>query len=185
MTAGRGDPAAPRPRGLPVGGRDRAAGPGPTLPVMAPPASPSELDALAGRIQAWLEELQADNPLIEDVARDDTGPRRWFVRLAGEQRDHTTVWLHLRQRTLHHETYVLPAPVDQPERFYEHLLRRNLGLRGLAFAIGEEDAAYLVGEVPVASVDRDELDRLLGLHHEAVERCFRPALRLGFSSLLS
>ncbi|HYI61429.1 MAG TPA: YbjN domain-containing protein [Acidimicrobiales bacterium] len=150
-----------------------------------PPATPTELDALAERIQGWLEELQAGNPLIEDVTRDDTGPRRWFVRLAGEQRDHTTVWLHLRQRSLHHETYVLPAPVDEPGRFYEHLLRRNLRLRGLAFAIGEEDAAYLVGEVPVSTLDLDEIDRLLGLHHEAVELCFRPALRLGFASLLS
>lgn len=151
---------------------------------MATPASPAQLDDLADRIGGWLAELQAENPLIEDVTRDDTGPRRWFVRLAGEQRDHTTVWLHLRQRTLHHETYVLPAPVDDPARFYEHLLRRNLGLRGLAFAVGEEDAAYLVGEVPAASIDQDELDRLLALHYEAVELCFRPALRIGFSSLL-
>lgn len=152
--------------------------------MASPPATPDQLDDLAARIGAWLDELRAENPLIEDVTRDETGVRRWFVRLAGEQRDHTTVWFHLRQRTLHHETYVLPAPVDEPARFYEHLLRRNLTLRGLAFAIGEEDAAYLVGEVPAPSVDRDQLDRLLGLHHEAVELCFRPALALGFSSLL-
>lgn len=151
---------------------------------MPDPATPADLDALADLIDGWLGELAAENPLIEDVTRDDTGPRRWFVRLAGEQRDHTTVWLHLRQRTLHHETYVLPAPVDDPARFYEMLLRRNLSLRGLAFAIGDEDAAYLVGEVPVEAVDRDELDRLLALHWEAVERCFRPALRVGFASLL-
>ena len=149
------------------------------------PASPDELDALAGRVAAWLAELAAENPLIEAVDHDPTGVRRWFVRLAGEERDHTTVWLHLRQRTLHHESYVLPAPVDEPGRFYEHLLRRNRSLRGLAFCIGDEDAAYLVGEVPHAGLDRDGLDRLLGLHHEAVERCFRPALRLGFASLLS
>ncbi len=152
---------------------------------MAPaPASPSELDALSDRIAARLEELRAENPLIEAVDRDDTGVRRWFVRLAGEERDHTTVWLHLRQRTLYHETYVLPAPVDEPARFYEHLLRRNAGLHGVAFAIGEEDATYLVGEVPIEGVDRDRLDGLLGLHHQTVERCFRPALRLGFASLL-
>jgi len=154
---------------------------------MAPPtpASPDELDALAARVATWLDELAAENPLIEAVDHDTTGERRWFVRLAGDERDHTTVWLHLRQRALHHETYVLPAPVDEPGRFYEHLLRRNRSLRGIAFAIGEEDAAYLVGEVPNVDLDRDEIDRLLGLHHEAVERCFRPALRLGFSSLLS
>ena len=149
------------------------------------PVDPEELDRRAEAIEAWLHEMQADNPLITAVDRDETGARRWFVRLRGEERDHTTVWFHLRQRTLHHETYVLPAPVDDPAAFYEHLLRRNGGLHGVAFAIGEEDAVYLVGEVPAEDLARDDLDELLGLHHDAVERCFRPALRLGFSSLLS
>lgn len=148
------------------------------------PATRDELDALAAQISTWLEELQAENPLIEAVDHDDTGERRWFVRMAGEERDHTTVWLHLRQRMLHHESYVLPAPVDDPAAFYEHLLRRNIRLRGVAFAVGEEDAAYLVGEVPHAGLDRDGIDRLLALHHEAVERCFRPALGIGFASML-
>ena len=149
------------------------------------PVDAEELDRRAEAIDAWLEEMRADNPLIVAVDRDTTGERRWFVRMRGEERDHSTVWLHLRQRTLHHETYVLPAPVDDPGAFYEHLLRRNTGLHGVAFAIGEEDAVYLVGEVPAAGLVRDDLDELLGLHHDAVERCFRPALRLGFSSLLS
>lgn len=149
------------------------------------PVDHAELDRRAAEIGGWLEEMRAENPLIVAVDRDETGERRWFVRLRGEERDHTTVWLHLRQRTLHHETYVLPAPVDDPAKFYEHLLRRNTGLHGLAFAIGEEDAAYLVGEVPADRLVRDDLDEILGMHHDAVERCFRPALQLGFSSLLS
>ena len=149
------------------------------------PVDHEELDRRAEAIGAWLREMQAENPLISAVDRDETGARRWFVRMRGEERDHTTVWLHLRQRTLHHETYVLPAPVDDPAAFYEHLLRRNAGLHGVAFAIGEEDAVYLVGEVPAEGLVRDDLDELLGLHHDAVERCFRPALRLGFASLLS
>jgi hypothetical protein len=149
------------------------------------PVDHEELDRRAEAIEAWLVEMQTENPLIAAVDRDETGARRWFVRLRGEERDHTTVWLHLRQRTLHHETYVLPAPVDDPAAFYEHLLRRNAGLHGVAFAIGEEDAVYLVGEVPADGLGRDDIDELLGLHHDAVERCFRPALRLGFGSLLS
>ncbi len=148
------------------------------------PATPAELDEIAARIDGWLDEIQVENPLVEAVDRDETGVRRWFVRMAGEERDHTTVWLHLRQRTLAHETYVLPAPVDDAGAFYEHLLRRNVGLHGLAFAIGEEDAAYLVGEASHAHLVRDDLDEILGMHLDAVERCFRPALRIGFSSLL-
>ena len=36
------------------------------------------------------------------------------------------MWFTLGQRTLHFETYVMPAPEENHERFYEHLLRRNL-----------------------------------------------------------
>jgi hypothetical protein len=152
--------------------------------MVTAPATAAELDDLQARIDGWLEDIRAENPLVEAVDRDETGVRRWFVRMAGEERDHTTVWLHLRQRTLYHETYVLPAPVDDVAAFYEQLLRRNLGLHGIAFAIGDEDALYLVGEVPCAGLVRDDLDEILGMHLDAVERCFRPALRLGFSSLL-
>ncbi len=152
--------------------------------MVTAPASGEELDEIARQVDGWLEEVRADNPLVEAIDRDETGHRRWFVRMAGEEKDHVTVWLHLRQRTLHHETYVLPAPVDDPTAFYEHLLRRNIGLRGVAFAIGDEDAVYLVGEVPNAPLVRDDIDEVLGMHHDAVERCFRPALRIGFASLL-
>ena len=88
----------------------------------------------------------------------------------------------LGQRTLRYETYVMPAPEENHAAFYEHLLRRNLDLFGLAFAIGEEDAVFLVGRLPNAAVDHDELDRVLGTMYVSVEQFFRPALRIGFAS---
>ena len=77
----------------------------------------------------------------------ESGERRWFVRVRGEQKDVFTIWFHLRQRTLHYETYVMPAPEANHAAFYEHLLRRNLKLFG-AFAIGDEEAIFLVGQLP-------------------------------------
>ena len=59
-----------------------------------------------------------------------------------------------RQRTLHYETYVMPAPEENQGALYEHLLRRNRKLYGAAFAIGDEDAVFLVGQLAVAAVDR-------------------------------
>ena len=104
------------------------------------------------------------------------------MRLTGEEKDFTTVWLTLRQRTLHYETYVMPAPEEDHARFYEHLLRRNLGFNGAAFAIGDEDAVFLRGQLPVDAVTDDELDRIIGSLYAYVEQCFRPALRIGFAS---
>ncbi len=145
-------------------------------------ASPADLDALEDLISGWLAGELADNPTVAAIDRGEPGQRRWYVRLRGEQKDTFTVWFTLRQRTLHYETYVMPAPEENHERFYEHLLQRNLKLFGASFAIGEEHAVFLVGQLPVTAVDPDELDRILGSLFAYVEQFFRPALRIGFAS---
>jgi hypothetical protein len=153
---------------------------------MVPPSSADELAALDARIDAWLAEQLADNPIVAAVERDvESGERRWFVRVRGEQKDVFTIWFHLRQRTLHYETYVMPAPEENHAAFYEHLLRRNLKLYGAAFAIGEEEAVFLVGQLANAAVSEDELDRVLGSLYAWVEQFFRPALAIGFASRFS
>jgi hypothetical protein len=141
----------------------------------------AELDELAPRIDAWVERQRLENPAIAAVDRDPD-QRRWFVRMKGEQKDTFTIWFTLRQRTLHYETYVMPAPEENHEQFYEHLLRRNLKLYGAAFAIGEEDAVFLVGQLSNDAIDDDALDRILGSLYAWVEQFFRPALRIGFAS---
>lgn len=148
-------------------------------------ASPDQLDAIEARIDAYLVRERTENPLILAVDRAEPGTRRWYVRLKGEERDVTTVWLTVHQRTLQYETYVLPAPEENHARFYEHLLRRNLGFNGAAFVIGAEDAVFLKGQIPVDSVTDDELDRIIGSLYAYVERCFRPALRIAFESRLA
>ena len=149
------------------------------------PSTDDELDALSARIEAWLDRQRRDNPVVAAVVRDeDSGERRWFVRVRGEQKDVFTIWFHLRQRTLHYETYVMPAPEENHAAFYEHLLRRNVKLFGASFAVGEEDAVFLVGQIANACVDDDELDRILGSLYAWVERFFTPALRIGFASRL-
>ena len=146
-------------------------------------ASTDELVDLEARIDAWLADQLATNPAVAAVDRDvDSGERRWFVRLRGEQKDTFTVWFTLRQRTLHYETYVMPAPEENFAAFYEHLLRRNLKLFGAAFAVGDENAIFLVGQLPVGAIDEGELDRILGSLYAYVERFFRPALAIGFAT---
>jgi hypothetical protein len=149
---------------------------------LARAASPDELGALQARIDDWLEVQLAENPTVAAVDRDESGVRRWFVRLRGEQKDTFTIWFTLGQRTLAYETYVMPAPEENHQAFFEHLLRRNRKTYGAAFAIGEEDAIFLVGQLANESVDEDELDRILGSMFAYVEQFFRPALRIGYAS---
>ena len=140
------------------------------------------LDALERQIDGWLARAAAENPVVAAVDRDIEVPRRWYVRMLGEEKSVTTVWLTLGQRTIRYETYVLPAPEENHAAFYEHLLRRNDRLVGAHFSVGAEDAVYLRGDLPVAAVDDAELDRALGTLYATVEQCFRPALAIGFAS---
>jgi Putative bacterial sensory transduction regulator len=150
------------------------------------PSTEAELAALAGRIEDWLARQLAENPVVAAVERDEeSGERRWFVRVLGEAKDVFTIWFHLRQRTLHYETYVMPAPEENEGTLYQHLLRRNLKLYGAAFAVGEEEAIFLVGQIANSAVDDDELDRILGSLYQWVEQYFQPALRIGFASRFS
>ncbi|HEX9258768.1 MAG TPA: YbjN domain-containing protein [Acidimicrobiales bacterium] len=142
----------------------------------------ASLEVLERRIDIWLDRARASDPSIAAVDRGEPGERRWYVRMRGEEKDFTTIWLTLGQRTLRYETYVMPAPEENEGLLYEHLLRRNERLVGCHFSIGAEDAVFLRGELPVAALDEDELDRVVGTLYATVEQCFRAALRIGFAS---
>lgn len=141
-----------------------------------------QLAALDRRIDGWLAELAAEHDHILAVDRTDDGPVRWYVRMRGDDKEFTTVWLTLGQRMLRYETYVMPAPEENEGALHEHLLRRNDGLVGAHFSIGIEDAVFLRGEMPLAQVSLAEIDRALGTLYAHVEQCFQALLRIGFAS---
>ena len=141
-----------------------------------------DLDALEGQITGWLLDMKTRNETIAAVDRGEIGERRWYVRMRGEEKEFTTVWINLGQRTLKYETYVMPAPEENAEQLYEHLLRRNESLVGAHFSIGIEDAMFLRGEMPLRMVDEEELDRVIGTLYATVERVFPVIIRIGFAS---
>ena len=147
--------------------------------------SDEQLSDLRRRIDAWLVEFAADNPLVAAVDRgtsDDSplGEPRWYVRLTGDEKDFITVWLTLGQRTLRYETYVLPAPPQRRDEVYDLVLRRNDELIGAHFSVGAEDGVYLRGSIPDTAITSDELDRVLGTLYTTVEANFRALARLAF-----
>ncbi len=141
-----------------------------------------QLVVLERQIDEWLGELDAAHDHIVAVDRSPDEDVRWFVRMRGDDKDFTTVWLTLGQRTLRYETYVMPAPEENHAQLYEHVLRRNDRLVGARFSIGVEDAIFLRGEVALDQVDRDGLDGVLGTLYAQVEQCFTGMIRIGFAS---
>ena len=134
------------------------------------------------QIDEWLSHAQAHNELILAVDRSTDQEVRWYVRMSGQEKEFTTVWLTLGQRTLRFETYVMPAPEENAQVLYESLLRRNEKLVGAHFSIGQEDAVFLRGEIPLAALNEQELDRAIGTLYSTVEQSFGALIRIGFAS---
>jgi hypothetical protein len=143
--------------------------------------SDEELDRFSTLIDRWTRRERATNPLLADVQHDPE-LRRWYIRLRGDEKAVITVWLTLRERTLQYETYFMPAPEENVAACYDYLLRANARLFGLRFAVGDEDAIYLMGQMPLSAVDEAELDRVVGSAYAYSEQYFAPAMSVGYAS---
>jgi hypothetical protein len=144
--------------------------------------SVAQLAVLERQIDEWIGELDSEHEHIVAVDRGEDDVIRWYVRMHGEEKEFTTVWLTLGQRTLRYETYVMPAPEENERELYENLLRRNERLVGVHFSVGVEDAVFLRGELPTPVVTKDDIDRILGTIYATVEQTFQPLLRIGYAS---
>ena len=144
-----------------------------------------ELESLEKEMERWLDLSLKENPLFGGFERDSdepVGESRWFIRVLGEEKDTFTLRFMLRQRMLHYETYVMPAPDENKELFFENLLTRNRKIVGATFCLGEEDAVFLIGAIPASTVGPNELDRILGTLWMSVEQNFKSLLKIGFAS---
>ena len=137
-------------------------------------------------IREWAEQWRAGG-LVADVDHreesDDHGHLHWLVRLRGEEKDVITIWLTLRQRTVHVETEVMPAPSEQREALYRYLLVKNATLRELHLAIGPEEGVYLVAHIPVGDLTLERLDEVIGATVHYVDEIYPTAMALGLASL--
>ncbi|HXW35823.1 MAG TPA: YbjN domain-containing protein [Acidimicrobiales bacterium] len=143
-------------------------------------ASANERALCMATIESWCSARLAEGAALVAV---DHQPDldRWYLRLRGIEKDYVTVWLTIRQRTLHHEAQMMPAPEVNIGETFEYLLRRNAELHQMSFALGAEDAVYVVGELPVSSVTDDELDRIVGGSLAYVDDFFPTAMSIGFA----
>ena len=150
--------------------------------------SDGEREAVCAVIDGWAERELADGSALVAADRQAggdpvTGAPRWYLRMRGEEKEFVTVWLTLRQRTLHHEAQFMPAPETNTEATWQYLLKRNADLLGMCFALGPEAAVYLMGKVPVERVDDEELDRIMGASLSYTDECFPTAMTLGYEGM--
>lgn len=137
-------------------------------------------------VRAWETQWRAQGLLgeVEHAPHaDNKGHYHWMIRLRGEEKDVIALWLTLRQRTVHVETQLMPAPEENRETLFRYLLVKNADLRDLHLAIGPEEGIYLVAQVPIGEVTLARLDELVGAAVHYVDEIFPTAMSLGLASL--
>lgn len=131
----------------------------------------------AARLLATVAEyLTASGLVWENGSRDG----EVVVSLPGEKKLKTVVSLVCGEHALSVSAFVIRNPDENHEEVYRYLLRRNLRLPGLAYAVDRAGDVYVTGKVPAAGVDAAYLDQLLGVVLTAADEPFNELLVLGF-----
>ena len=130
---------------------------------------------LSATVEAYLRESGHD---WEPGARDD----EFVVTLPGEKKLRTVASLVLSDTGLSVSAFVIRNPDENHDEVYRFLLRRNLRLPGLAYAVDRAGDVYVTGRVPARGVDAESLDQLLGVVLTAADEPFNELLVMGFLS---
>ena len=130
---------------------------------------------LATTVEAYLVESGHD---WEPGARDG----EYVVSLPGEQKLKTVASVVVSDTALSVSAFVIRNPDENHVEVYRFLLRRNLRLPGLAYAVDKAGDVYVTGRMPAAGVDADALDQLLGVVLTAADEPFNELLVMGFLS---
>ena len=107
-------------------------------------------------------------------------PGELVVTLPGDKKLRTVCSLVVAEQSLSVSAFVVRNPDENHEAVYRYLLRRNLRLPGLAYAIDKTGDVYVTGRVPLAGVDAGYLDQILGVVLDAADGAFNELLALGF-----
>jgi hypothetical protein len=138
-------------------------------------AEPAGGKGLAEVIESYLAESEIP---WERGARDG----EFVLTLPGEKKLKTVASLVAGESTLSVSAFVIRNPDENHEEFYRYLLRKNLRLPGLAYAIDASGDVYVTGRAPAPGVDAAYLDQLLGVLLQAADSHFNELLAIGFLS---
>jgi hypothetical protein len=135
----------------------------------------TDRSTVAATVEAYLSESGHE---WEAGAREG----EYVVTLPGEKKLTTVASLVVSGGGLSVSAFVIRNPDENHDEVYRFLLRRNLRLPGLAYAVDKSGDIFVTGRIPAAGVDADTLDQLLGVVLTAADEPFNELLVMGFLS---
>jgi hypothetical protein len=106
----------------------------------------------------------------------------FLVTLPGETKLQTHCALVIGDHSLSINAFVIRKPDENEAAVHHWCMSKNASMYGLAYAINELGDIYLVGRLPIAAVNAQELDRILGSVLQYSDSSFNPLLELGFAT---
>jgi len=129
---------------------------------------------------AAIEKYLVDN----EIEFEWPTPETFVAILPGEHRLKTTVSMIVGEYSLSINAFVVRNPDERHAQVYQWLLKRNRRMYVMAYAIDHLGDIYLVGKMPLGSIDQTELDRIFGTILENSDGAFDYLLELGFESAI-
>lgn len=112
------------------------------------------------------------------------GPSTWGAQLTGERKHSIGFGIEVAGDRIRFESFFMRRPMQNADRFYELLLRRNMRAYGVHFAVDADGDVYLVGQRGIDGLTEEELDRIVGAILVEADGMFTPAIEVGFSQYL-
>ena len=105
-----------------------------------------------------------------------------MVEIPGEKKLSTPCRFDVGRHALEVHAFVCRKPDENFEGVYRWMLERNMKMYAVSFGLDPMGDIYLDARLPLAAVEKDELDRLLGALLTAADESFNTILELGFAS---
>jgi Putative bacterial sensory transduction regulator len=131
-----------------------------------------DLDSLAEVVRGVLRE--------GELEFEEPDPGAFLVKLPGTHKLATMTWLVVGEHSLHVEAFFCRRPDEAHGEFYRWLLACNAKMYAVAFSVDHHGDVYIVGRLPLAAVEPEELDRLIGSVMTYSDEWFDRALEIGF-----
>ncbi len=126
-------------------------------------------------------QLVVDGLAGAGLVADTVAPDVWLTALPGERKRNLPVLLRLADRFLHIRA-LLCGPLDEGHAdVYRYLLERNQSAQPVHSALDDAGNVILTGQVPLAVLDVDSFDRLLGAIITVADEVYFTVLRHGFA----
>ncbi len=120
----------------------------------------------------------------QDLSFEFAGDKTVVVSLPGTNKQFVNVAMTLGDSVFKIESFVARNPDENHEVVYRWILEQNRKLLVINYCLDHLGDIYLSGVLPMATLNLDQIDQLLGVMLQTSDNSFNVLLELGFKSAI-